>query len=329
MKTVRQGSLRTTSPPAAGQTIMDGMTASGPNPSSGAPWRWRLAGAIDSRVPDVRGRQRLANLLSGPRRVRRKFDVTFGPDLTFEVDGELNAHLYFLKFAKPSLAAVFDAALRPGDVVFDVGANEGIYTCWSARRVGPGGHVYAFEPVPSTRSRLQGNLQRNGLTERVTVIPKAVGAEVGQTTIWLPPEQGHGRASVAQIDGASEVPAEVTTLDSLKVVPEVRLVKIDVEGFEPAVLRGAINLLQSASPPVVLLEVVLDHLSRLGFAVQDALGPLTDAGYSVYSLTTSGLQEVTDPSQCEATNVLALHPRHHNSILRDLAFKPFPRDQTY
>lgn len=291
------------------------------------PWRWTLAGHVAGRVPDWRGRQRLRNWLSGPRQADGIVEVDFGPGLVFLADLSASSHLYFFRFLPPALARVFDAVVEPGDHVVDVGANEGIYACWAARRTGPSGNVTAFEPVPETFHRLQANIERNNLSDVIQVVTKAAGDIEGQTTVWLP-DAGHGLASVAQTDHSAPIPTEMTTLDAHLGGARARLIKIDVEGFEPAVLRGAHNMLNSAHPPIVLFEVVQSHLQRLGYSVEDAITPLTDAGYEIFNLSRRGLTafSVTRPG---SPNLLALHPAAHSHAYAALGHVRFPRDQTY
>ncbi len=293
-----------------------------------APWRWTLAGRVSGRLPDVRGRLRIRHLLAGTRGSDAVVQVRLpGPDVSLLADLAISPHLYFLQYTPPALGPVIDAVMRPGDRAIDVGANEGIYTCWMARRAGAAGEVIAFEPVPATRARLTANVELNGFEDRVTVVPAAVGAEAGSITIWAP-ERLHVLAGVGAIDGATPIEVAVETLDDRVAGRDVRLVKIDVEGYEPAVLRGAHELLNGPNPPILLVEVLPSHLQRLGFSVTDVLGPLHAAGYVAYELTPRGLREVQE-GRPHSPNLLALQPEAHAAELRALQHHRFARDQTH
>jgi FkbM family methyltransferase len=138
--------------------------------------------------------------------------------------------------------------LQPGMMVIDVGANVGIHTSIAARSVAPTGTVYGFEPVPENFEILVGNLARNQLTN-VVIERSAVGNEVGRSTIYLE-DHSIGTHSLLRSDTstvAHSLSVPVTTLDHYFVddMPEVvNLLKIDVEGYEPNVLKGATKVLE-------------------------------------------------------------------------------------
>lgn len=151
--------------------------------------------------------------------------------------------------------------LRPGDVVLDVGANIGFLTALAGRLVGPQGRVIAFEPVPANARLVRRNAALNGQAH-VEVVEAAVGDHAGVATLVL--ARHAGGAALAEADrppdACGELRVALMTLDgwlaanAARLPGPVRLVKIDVEGAEPAVLRGAAGLLAQAGPQV-LLEV--------------------------------------------------------------------------
>ncbi|MBM4131991.1 FkbM family methyltransferase, partial [bacterium] len=157
--------------------------------------------------------------------------------------------------------AVVAAELRAGDVVLDVGANIGFLTVLAARLVGPAGRVVAFEPVPANARLVRRNAALNG-QRQVQVVEAAAGDHDGTATLVLARHAGgaalQGAARPPDACGALSVP--IVTLDAwlaghgASLPGPVRLVKIDVEGAEAAVLRGAAALL-GEQRPLVLLEV--------------------------------------------------------------------------
>lgn len=145
--------------------------------------------------------------------------------------------------------------LRPGDNVIDVGANIGFYTVPMGRRLREiGGALYAIEPFAPNLERLRENLAANDLLDTVSVIASAVGDRGGSVT--LVPEPGEARtantvAHEAAPDAAGAV--SLTTLDSIverEGIRACRFMKIDVEGWELAALRGATGLLTTHRPVV-------------------------------------------------------------------------------
>jgi FkbM family methyltransferase len=142
---------------------------------------------------------------------------------------------------------LLELLLHPGMIVIDVGANVGIHTSIAARSVAPNGTVYSFEPVPENFEILVRNLARNQLTN-VVVEQSAIGNEVGRSTIYLEDNSigTHSLLRNSNSNLAHSLSVPVTTLDSYfaNQMPDVvNLLKIDVEGYEPNVLMGAIDLL--------------------------------------------------------------------------------------
>ena len=135
---------------------------------------------------------------------------------------------------------VFRRDVRPGDVVFDVGANLGAYTLLFAQWVGPAGRVFAFEPAQEPFEGLMKLLDANGLSSRVTAIQAAVSGAEGTVPVLIDAVDGSSRIPYdGEVRGALEV--RTVTIDAVcrreGVVPS--LIKIDAEGAELDVLRGA------------------------------------------------------------------------------------------
>lgn len=145
--------------------------------------------------------------------------------------------------------AIVAALLRPDEVAFDVGANVGLYTLLASRRVGPGGRVVAFEPLPGNLDYLRRHLELNDV-RNVEVVAAAVGRAAGRASFLAARSRSMGR-----LDGGGGLDVEVVRLDSLLEsgrVPPPRLVKMDIEGGEVDALLGAEVLLRVHRPIVLL-----------------------------------------------------------------------------
>ncbi len=146
---------------------------------------------------------------------------------------------------------LFASVLAPGQVVLDIGAWIGMYTLLASRRVGPQGHVYAFEPNPASRAVLSANLERNR-AENVTVVPAAVFDEPGRA--WLRWE-ALAQSPQTEIDrraGDLEVPA--VALAAFCATNEISpsVIKIDVEGAESDVLADdAVDIVRRTRSTIV------------------------------------------------------------------------------
>jgi len=154
--------------------------------------------------------------------------------------------------------------MRPDDLFVDVGANVGSYTVLASAAIGA--HVIAFEPGDEAFVWLIRNLNLNEVSDRVDARREAVGARMGVVSFTS------GLDTVNHIDTDGTVSVSITTLDiSCNRVPA--LIKIDVEGSEADVLRGASNILANPEAQAVLVELNDEAATRLledfGFACCD------------------------------------------------------------
>lgn len=299
--------------------------------------RWRLAGWLRT-LPEFRGRDRLGSLiLDGAVPPAGETRCVIGHGLVFDArmseDGSW-IDVFFLQYEPPSLAPVLQAFLARGSTFVDVGANVGVYTGWASRLVGETGRVIAFEPLPATRDNLQRVVAGNALGN-VRVVPKALGAAPGVVRLWAVPHASGLTSAVPPADPAAATPLDVSmsTLDdelAAAGAPAVALVKIDVEGYEMAVLEGAVRTLASPHAPAVLFETQQDHLARSGVRFADIPAWFEDRfGFRLFALLPSGLQPIPKGTpEPPATNTLALDPSRHGEQLGRLRRLRFRRNQT-
>lgn len=157
-------------------------------------------------------------------------------------------HAYWLGTFETGKRLLFERTIRPGQVVFDIGANVGYYTLLASSLVGKHGKVYAFEPLSENLIYLRQHLVLNNISN-VEVIEAAV-ADVSGTGSFDP---GLNR-SMGHLTAHSGFPVRVVSLDDLienEQLPAPDCLKIDVEGAEARVLRGALGVL-SRHPKIFL-----------------------------------------------------------------------------
>lgn len=189
--------------------------------------------------------------------------------------------------------------VKPGNTVVDVGANYGVYALSLARKVGPSGQVWAFEPSTHTAQLLEESAAANG-TSWLKVLQQALSDRQG--TAWLQMPGQSELNSLASLDAngiASDAgPGEavpVTTLDSCLEQfgwGNVDVLKIDAEGEEERILRGGARFFQHRSP-LVMFEV------KAGVEVHlDLVDRFQELGYQCFYLI-PGLDALApfDPSQ--------------------------------
>ena len=137
--------------------------------------------------------------------------------------------------------------LRPGQTFYDVGANAGFFTLLGARCVGPSGRIVAVEPLPRNIEIMEKHLAINNISN-VRVVGKAVSDFVGTARFSV---KGY---STSRLSTTGELSVEVTTLDAL--VEEAgsppHIMKVDIEGAEIELLRGAKKVLEEFRPVIFL-----------------------------------------------------------------------------
>lgn len=180
--------------------------------------------------------------------------------------------------------------------ILDVGAYVGYYSL-VAKAVNPGARVLAFEPHPALVARIGRNLTLNPELE-ITVLPVAVSDRVGPVSFHL---GGGGLPSSSGLDDAlagihHSMRTSATTLDEIVErwgLDDVDLVKIDVEGHEPAALAGAETLLRSQRP-------VVQYETTQSWGTAEAIGELIgDLGYRCFVLTPDGPRDEGRPRHLE------------------------------
>jgi FkbM family methyltransferase len=156
--------------------------------------------------------------------------------------------------------------LRPGQTFYDIGANAGFFTLLGARCAGASGRVVAVEPLPRNIEMIERHLSINGISN-ACVVGKAISDFVGTARFAV---EGH---STSRLSREGQVPVEVTTLDAL--VEELgippNLIKVDIEGAEIKLLRGAKKVLQEFRPVVFMAvhsKEIFDELMKVAPALE-------------------------------------------------------------
>lgn len=277
------------------------------------------------RLPYFRGKSRIDAYVS--KFVRFPQDLveqrtSWGGRIILDLSQEVDQSLFLYDdFYERETVEILRSLLKIGDCFVDGGAHIGYYTLLALSLVGPSGRVFAFEPSPSTFSRLLRNAELNNLRS-ATLLPMALGdREVSSTIFRLNPENaGMDSLSPGSDKIVGGAPCMVVTLDGLlasglMIPPQV--IKLDVEGSEMSALQGAERLLSSDAPPALILEMNPSIQARFGYQPQDMLTFLRKTNdYVIFWLSQGGLQKVkvgTDLPHCQVhgknfgANYLAIH----------------------
>ncbi len=207
--------------------------------------------------------------------------------LNFEVDlrNDVDRSIFF--YTEKSEVMDLVGRVEVGSCAIDVGANVGKITLSLADKVGPMGKVFAFEPDEENLKRLRKNRDLNDFQQRIEVIPKAASDHPGEALFYPSPAEHSGWGSLAKYEDIAQEPIRVplTTIDDLlreHQVDAVSLMKIDVEGAEAEVLKGAVESLNAHKIKSIAMEINGGRLAERGITAQDLFGVLTEAGYRPY-----------------------------------------------
>lgn len=220
---------------------------------------------------------------------------------------------------------ILASLVRPGEIVIEAGANIGAFTVGLAKKVGPQGKVFAYEPQRACFALLQSQIALNELNN-VYAYNIGIGAE--ESTLFLPRidyshEGNFGGISLATQEDELHYPVPVKKLDDLFPELPIALIKADVEGMEHDVLIGAKNLIARCKPVLylendrkekssALISLILELGYRIWWSVTDCFSPNNFfnaqqnicgcSSFNILCLHTSkienadtGMQEITSP----------------------------------
>ena len=175
----------------------------------------------------------------------------------------------------------------PGCIV-DVGANIGVLSLFLANRF-PDRTIHAIEPNPFTARSLADNVALNR-AQNVLISELAGGNKAGSIRFSADPVS-RGTASIASTDHQSAIEVPCTTLDKFvadQSIQQIALLKVDVEGYETLVFRGAIRTLEQLKPSVIYFEVFPEATTAAGFDPEEPSRILKENGYRLYELGKNG-----------------------------------------
>jgi FkbM family methyltransferase len=240
------------------------------------------------------GRRLLAEAVNFNQRVKpHNFAVRtrFGYEMAGCTEDLIQRFIYLFGVWEPNLTYWIHERLRPGDTFVDVGSNVGYYALLAASCIGEKGHSIAIEASPSIFEILNHNLQRNDIGTRVRSVNVAASDHSGTAAVYAGPKANIGRTTTVpredlQIEGTIIAkPLEDILTD--EEIAGARLIKIDVEGLEGAVVRGLLPALQSCREDLEIIVEVNGQPAPEGESTSDIVGQLGERGFNVYEISNS------------------------------------------
>jgi FkbM family methyltransferase len=192
-------------------------------------------------------------------------------------------HHYVDNEYEPFSVALVSSYLKRGDTFVDIGAHYGYYSLVAADKVGDNGKVIAYEPVPENSAILKKNIAENAFTKVIRIRHAAVADSNGKAVFnipWASDNAGLFNHPVAETIDTIEVKLE--TLDTAVGASRVDLIKIDTEGNEVGVLRGAIRTLKNNPDVKLLIELNPDCLRAGSSSVEELLDLIYELGFTIY-----------------------------------------------
>lgn len=187
---------------------------------------------------------------------------------------------------EPDVSRVIEQNLKSGDVFVDIGANIGYDTLLASHRIGRAGQVVAIEASPRSFALLQRNLALNAASVNVRAVNIAVAEKPGRLDLYEIHDGNIGAATtLASRGGTRMASVEAAPLDEILTADEMqrlRLIKMDIEGSEPPILRHILDRL-AIYPPT--MDIVVEASPQDDAAAwQDVFDRLGTAGFSAWAI---------------------------------------------
>jgi len=221
---------------------------------------------------------------------------------------------------EPGTRKVIERLIQPKDVFIDVGANIGLHSIAAARAMSGQGKVIAFEPFEPTRKLLEKNLWLNGCADISEISQFALSDKSQSSKLHLGATSGHH--SLYELDTPAFYPAtsvDVNTITLDDFLPDnltVKLLKLDAEGAEIDIIKGAQKLLKSNPEMFLIVELGLSHLKRNSLSLEEWLGHFTTLGlvYSVINDQTGDLENWSVEKLSKTTSVNLLFSSSNSQL---------------
>ncbi len=266
--------------------------------------------------PLEKGKQRVISLLWRPLSFGRyKHTVNLhksGISLRCDITQMLQRHLYFWGGYEPEYCRHWTRLAKGSQVIFDVGANLGLYSLLAAES-NPAAQIHAFEPTPEIAARLQTNLEFNGI-DCVKVNMAGVGSHSGEAILR------ECRGTYNTNDGMNFVIDSLIPIqESDRLVPlvtlddyceengldRIDLIKIDIEGGEYAALLGARHLLQTQRIGCLFIEMAEWAAERSRHSTAEIMELLAGNGYDLHRASSRGLAPIRSEPLRDGENAIA------------------------
>ena len=224
----------------------------------------------------------LTNIISFPQKIVqiKRNDL----DFLVWLEEDVGKHLYLLRSYERGEALAYSKIVQGGDVCLDVGGNIGFHSLNLAKLCGEEGEVHVFEPIRKNILIIELSAEINNL-KNIIVNPYVISDVKGQVEFDSGGDSAYSH--IANKKSLSMNFHESTTIDNYVEetgLSNIKFLKIDVEGAEGLVLRGAKNVLskQDSQPRVVMAELISRYLDRYDFTIDEIIQDMYQYGYKSF-----------------------------------------------
>lgn len=217
----------------------------------------------------------------------------YGFNIILDLKKDVDLYFYRGIFEKENLE-YFGSLIKPGNIILDIGANIGIYSLMASVKTGNIGKVYSFEPADWAINRLKENIRLNKF-ENIEVIDKAISDISGISDFFICDDDAYNSIGNKPMREVREVKkVEITTIDdflSSRSISHVDIIKIDTEGADYLVLKGAKQLLSSSSPPIIFCEYSRKTIDGFHHSLNEFEEYIKGFNYKIFEIQGNNLIE--------------------------------------
>lgn len=213
---------------------------------------------------------------------------------------------------EPGVESVFTHIVKKSKSFVDIGANVGFYTCF-ASSLNPELRTVAFEPNPEVRERLFGNILRNKIIDRVSIVPFGIGSSSEIVNFYVPPLSGTGAGSLKELhpeEGtSSKLAIQIHPLDKiLENIQALDFIKMDIEGAEYQAILSGSRLIEKFQP-VIIVELLRKWMKPFNSHPQDVVNFLSSFNYRCFAVSDYGLTEITEIDELTIETNFLFYPK--------------------
>lgn len=240
-----------------------------------------------SKIPNVKGKNFLGNWLIDCLNLKEPQiqSMLYDFKLDLDLNDRIQRQMFIKRIYEQGTVKNLIPFLIKSHVFFDIGANIG-YFSFLAAATNPKLSIYSFEPLPKNINAIKKNIELNK-NKNIKLIEKCISDQNGSIEFAIPPhgECGWGRISYKELFDNEKILRPTQTLDSFcdeHAISQVDFIKMDIEGFEFHVLRGAEKLLKQKNAPHLCIEMNDHCFKDMGIDIKEIFSFLKDKNYKLY-----------------------------------------------